>query len=223
MRWKDFPFQYLNAGVNALPIVVLIVFLIGLITAYQGAGLLQQFGADIYIANLVGLTITRELSPLMTAILVAGRSGSAFAAEIGTMKVSEEVDALNSMGYDPIRFLVMPRVFSVVFAIPFLTLVADLAGIIGGLFAAVTTLDISITGYLNQLQLSLNYYHVFTGVGKSMVFGFLIAAVGCFRGLQVRGGAESVGRYTTASVVTGVFLIILSDAVFTFLFQTLGI
>lgn len=223
MRWRDFPFQFLHTGVYALPIVVLIVFLIGLITGYQGALQLQQFGADIYIANLVGISIARELSPLMTAILVAGRSGSAFAAEIGTMKVSEEVDALSSMGYDPIRFLVLPRVFAVMVAMPFLTLIADLAGVVGGLFAAITTLDISITGYMNQLQISLDYYDVFTGIGKSIVFGYLISAIGCFRGLQVRGGAESVGKFTTASVVTGVFLIILTDAVFTFLFQAVGI
>ncbi len=223
MRWREFPFQFLHTGVYALPIVVLIVFLIGLITGYQGALQLQQFGADIYIANLVGISIARELSPLMTAILVAGRSGSAFAAEIGTMKVSEEVDALSSMGYDPIRFLVLPRVFAVMLAMPFLTLIADLAGVVGGLFAAITTLDISITGYMNQLQISLDYYDIFTGIGKSIIFGYLISAIGCFRGLQVRGGAESVGKFTTASVVTGVFLIILTDAVFTFLFQAVGI
>lgn len=222
-RWKDFPFHFSRAGVQAVPIVTMIVFLIGVISGYQGALQLAQFGADIFIADLVGISITRELSPLMTAILVAGRSGSAYAAEIGTMKVSEEVDALNSMGFDTIQFLALPRVLAVVLAMPILTLLADVTGIIGGLIAAISVLDVTISGYVNQLERALNYGHVFSGVIKSMVFGLLIAAVGCFRGLQVSGGVESVGKYTTASVVTGVFLIILADAVFTFLLQTIGI
>lgn len=223
MRWRDFPFYFLRAGVNALPIVLLIVFLIGVISGYQGAIQLRQFGADIYIADLIGISITRELSPLMTAILVAGRSGSAFAAEIGTMKVSEEIDALQTMGFDLMRFLVLPRVFAVMLAAPILTMLANLAGIAGGLLTAVLTLNITMTGYFNQLQIAVGYWDLFTGLGKSVVFGFLVAAVGCFRGLQARGGAESVGNYTTASVVTGVLLIIIADAVFTFIFQAIGI
>lgn len=223
MRWKDFPFHFNQAGVNAVPIVLLIIFLIGVITGYQGALQLKRFGADIFIANLIGISISRELAPLMTAIIVAGRSGSAYAAEIGTMKVAEEVDALSTMGFDIVKFLVLPRVFAVMIAMPILTLLADVAGIAGGLLAAITTLNITVAGYMNQLQMSLGFTDVFTGIGKSIIFGFLISTVGCFRGLQVRGGAESVGRYTTASVVTGIFLIILSDALFTFIFQTLGI
>lgn len=223
MRWKDFPYHFMRAGVNALPIILLIVFLIGIITGYQGALQLGQFGADIYIADLIGISITRELAPLMTAILVAGRSGSAFAAEIGTMKVSEEIDALNSMGFDTMRFLVLPRVTAVVLAIPILTILADIAGVGGGLIAAVSTLDITMTGYLNQLHKALSFADVFSGIAKSMVFGFLVATIGCFRGMQVLGGAESVGKYTTASVVTGVLFIIVSDALFTFLLQILGI
>ncbi|MDA3842931.1 MAG: ABC transporter permease [Candidatus Kapabacteria bacterium] len=223
IRWRDFPLHFTKAGVNALPIVLLIVFLIGVISGYQGAALLSQVGAEIYIADAVGISITRELGPLMTAILIAGRSGSAFTAEIGTMKVSEEIDALNTMGFDHIKFLVLPRVFAVMIAMPILTLMADLAGILGGLLTAITALDLTITGYLNQLQSTLSYWDVFTGVGKSIFFGFLVAAVGCFRGLQVRGGAESVGKFTTTSVVTSILLIIIADAVFTFVFQTLGI
>ena len=222
-RWNDFTFYFLRGGVNALPIVILIVFLIGVITGYQGALQLKQFGADIYIADLIGISITRELSPLMTAILVAGRSGSAFASEIGTMKVSEEVDALNSMGFDHVTFLVLPRIFAVMLAMPLLTIIANVAGIGGGLIAAVSTLEVTVTGYVNQLNIALNYAHVFTGIGKSIIFGLLVATVGCFRGLQVSGGAESVGKFTTSAVVSGVFLIILTDAVFTFLFQALGI
>jgi len=223
VRWKDFPFHFIRAGAAALPIVILIIFLIGLITGYQGAVQLKQFGADIYIANLIGISITRELAPLMTAILVAGRSGSAFAAEIGTMKVSEEIDALRSMGFNITNFLVLPRVLGVLLAMPILTIIADIAGVLGGLIAAISILDVTISGYLNQLQIAVGISDILTGIIKSLIFGFGIAAVGCFRGMQVRGGAESVGKFTTASVVTGIFLIILFDSIFTFVFQALGI
>lgn len=223
IRWKDFPHHFMNAGVNAVPITVLIVFLIGLISGYQGALQLSQFGADIYIADLVGVSITRELSPLMVAIIVAGRSGSAFAAEIGTMKVSEEIDALTTMGFDRMQFLVLPRVLAVTFAMPILVIICDLAGIIGGLLAGLAILDITISSFLAQLNIALNYAHVFSGIFKSIVFGLLIATIGCFRGFQVQGGAESVGRYTTASVVSGVFLVILTDAIFVFLLSALGL
>ncbi len=223
IRWKDFPFNFAKSGVNAVPIVLLILFLLGLITGYQGAIQLKQFGADKFIADLVGISITRELAPLMTAILVAGRSGSAFAAEIGTMKVSEEIDALKTMGIDLYKFLVLPRVLAVTLSIPFVTILADITGIAGGLLASLATLNITFTGYINELQSALTFAHIFSGLGKSMIFGFLVASVGCFRGLQASGGAESVGKYTTAAVVSGVLLIILSDAVFTFVFQIFGI
>ncbi|MDD3125109.1 MAG: ABC transporter permease [Candidatus Kapabacteria bacterium] len=223
VRWKDFPFHFNAAGVNAVPICLLIVFLIGVIMGYQGALQLHQFGADIYNADLVGIAIARELSPLMTAILVAGRSGSAFAAEIGTMKVSEEIDALTTMGIDLYQFLVLPRVLAVTFSIPFITALADLSGIIGGLFASLTTLNITMNGFIVELGTALTYAHVFSGIIKSMLFGFLVASVGCFRGLQASGGAESVGKFTTAAVVTGVLLIVLSDSVLTFVLQVLGI
>ncbi len=223
LRWGDFLFLYSRSGVSALPIVLLIVFLIGLVIGYQGAVQLHQFGADTYISYMVGLSITRELGPLMTAIIIAGRSGSSFAAEIGTMKVSEEVDALNSMGFDHITFIVVPRVLAVFLAMPFLTILADLAGVLGGLTAAMATLNITITGYVNGLQGSLDFFDVFSGIGKAMIFGFFIATVGCFMGMQVRGGAESVGKFTTSSVVTGIFLIILIDALFAFMFTALGI
>ncbi len=223
IRWKDFPHHFSKAGVFAVPITILIVFLIGLISGYQGAVQLSQFGADIFIADLVGISITRELSPLMVAILVAGRSGSAFAAEIGTMKVAEEVDALDSMGYNIVSFLVLPRVLAVTLAMPLLTMLCNIAGVGGGLIAALTTLDITISGYLNELQLAVSMGDIFSGLFKSLIFGFLVATIGCFRGLQVRGGAESVGRFTTASVVTGVFMIIFTDAIFTFIFQVLNI
>jgi phospholipid/cholesterol/gamma-HCH transport system permease protein len=223
MRWADFPMHLSKSGVNAVPIVVLIVFLIGIITGYQGALQLKQFGADIFIADLVGISITRELGPLMTAILVAGRSGASFAAEIGTMKVSEEIDALNSMGFDHIKFLVLPRIMAVMFAMPLITIIADLFGILGGLITGLATLNITFIGFLNEMQRSLSFGDVFSGLVKSLIFGYLISTVGCFRGLQVKGGAESVGRYTTASVVTGVLLIIVTDAILIFVLQGLGI
>lgn len=223
VRWRDLPYHFMRSGVNGVFIVLLILFLIGLITGYQGALQLRQFGADIYIANLVGISIVRELSPLMTAILVAGRSGSAFAAEIGTMKVSEEVDALRSLGFDITGFLVLPRVLAVMAAMPILTLMADASGIFGGLVASISTLDISVSGFINQLGRALSFEDIFSGLVKSVIFGTLIAIMGCFRGLQVKGGAESVGKYTTASVVSGVLMIIISDAIFTFVLDALGI
>lgn len=223
IRWNDLPYQFLNSGVNAFPIVFLILLLIGIITGYQGAIQLRDFGADSYIAPLVGISITRELSPLMTAILVAGRSGSAFAAEIGTMKISEELDALKVVGYDIYDFLIIPRIIAVTIALPILTLLGDVAGLTGGAIAGYSTLDITINSYLNNLQASLTYAHVFSGLFKSLIFGYLVGLVGCFRGTQVGSGADSVGKLTTSSVVTSIFLIIIADAVFTYIFQIIGV
>lgn len=223
IRWQDFPFHFSRGGVNALPIVALITFLIGVITGYQGAVQLHKFGADIFLADLVTISLTRELAPLMTAIIVAGRSGSAYAAEIGTMKVGEEIDALQSMGFDITSFLIVPRVYATALAMPLLTIFADVMGIVGGIVAASFILDISLVRFLNQAQQALGYWDIGTGLAKSVVFGVVIGMVGCFRGLQVRGGAESVGRYTTQAVVTSIFLIILLDALFTIVFQVLEI
>jgi len=223
IRWEDFPMLFLKNGVNALPIVSLILLLIGIISGYQGAIQLKQFGADIYIADLIGISITRELGPLMTAILIAGRSGSAFAAELGTMKVSEEIDALKSMGFDPFKFLVIPRILSVTFSIPLLTMFGNLAGVIGGLISGLSILDITSVGYFTELQLAVGLDDIFSGLIKSVIFGFLVAAIGCFRGLQVKGGAEGVGAATTISVVSGIFAIIIADTLFTFIFDTIGL
>jgi phospholipid/cholesterol/gamma-HCH transport system permease protein len=223
MRWEDFPAQLLRSGVYALPITVLIVFLIGLITGYQGATQLKRFGADMFIADLIGISITRELSPLMVAILVAGRSGSAFAAEIGSMKVTDEINALTSMGYDKFEFLVLPRVLAVVLAMPFIVMICNVVGLFGGLIAAITTLDVTVISYITRLEMSLTYGDIASGLIKSIFFGFVIASIGCYKGLKVEGGADAVGRLTTSSVVAGVFMIILSDAIFTFIFQAIGI
>lgn len=223
IRWADFPFNFLRAGVNAVPIVVVIGLLDGFIIAYQSAVQLEAFGATAFLGKLVSRSVTRELAPLITAIIVAGRSGSAFAAEIGTMNVSEEVDALRSMGFNVMRFLVMPRVLAVVAAMPFLIIIADLMGVIGGYFAATIALDMTLAGYIRDTREALIYSDVIGGIVKGVVFGILVAMVGCFRGLQVSGGAESVGRYTTSAVVTGIFLIVLADAVLSIVFQSIGI
>jgi phospholipid/cholesterol/gamma-HCH transport system permease protein len=208
-----------RAGYEALPIVTLISFLMGLITAFQAAVQLRQFGADIYVASLVGLSVTRELGPLMTAIIAAGRSGAAFAAEIGTMKVSEEVDALAAMGLDRTRFLVTPKVLALTLMLPLLTLYADLVGILGGLFVAVVQLNIPAVVYFSTMKYYMVFWDVGQGLIKALVFAVLIALVGCLRGFEARESAESVGRITTSAIVSGIFAIILSDAVFTVLFN----
>ena len=219
VRWRD-TWSYMHrTGVAALPIVSLISFLMGLITAFQAAVQLRQFGADIYIADLVGLSITRELGPLMTAIIAAGRSGAAFAAEIGTMKVSEEVDALTTMGLDRTRFLVTPKVLALVLMLPCLTLYADLVGILGGLTVASGGFDIPVIVYLRETAYAMSTWDVFSGLIKSVAFALLIAGVGCLRGFQAQTGAESVGRITTSAIVAGIFLIIVADAIFTVLFH----
>ncbi len=219
IRWKD-TWEYMaRAGQDALPIVALISFLMGLITAFQAAVQLQQFGADIYVANLVGLSITRELGPLMTAIIAAGRSGAAFAAEIGTMKVSEEVDALSAMGLDRTRFLVTPKIIALLAMLPCLTLFADLVGILGGLFVANVGLDIPTQVYFRQMSLFMSFTDIQIGLIKSVVFAILIAGVGCLRGFQAEEGAESVGRITTSAIVSSIFAIVVADAIFTVLFH----
>ena len=209
----------LRAGRDGLPIVALISFLMGLISAFQASVQLQQFGADIYVANLVGLSITRELGPLMTAIIAAGRSGAAFAAEIGTMKVSEEVDALEAMGLDRTRFLVTPKVLALVFMLPCLTLFADLVGILGGLVVATGLLELPAEVYFRQMALYMTMWDINQGLIKSVVFAFLVAGIGCLRGFQASAGAESVGRITTSAIVTSIFSIIIADAIFTLLFH----
>ncbi len=219
VRWRDTWLYMQRAGYEALPIVTLISFLMGLITAFQAAVQLRQFGADVYVATLVGLSVTRELGPLMTAIIAAGRSGAAFAAEIGTMKVNEEVDALAAMGLDRTRFLVTPKVLALVFMLPLLTLYADLVGVLGGLFVANLQLNIPTVVYFATMKYYMVFWDIGQGLVKAIVFAILIAMVGCMRGFEARESAESVGRITTSAIVSGIFAIILSDAVFTVLFN----
>ena len=222
-NWKDLGPTMEHAGADAVPIVVLINFLIGFVMAFQGAVQLKQFGANIFVADLVGLSVTRELGPLMTAIIVCGRSGAAFAAELGSMKVSEEIDALRTMGFGPMRYLVLPRIFALILVLPILTLIADLVGIIGGLVVGLTTLDLSIAGYLTETHKALKVWDVYSGVIKSVVFALAIGLVACQQGLATTGGAEGVGRRTTSAVVTTLFSLILLDAGFTILFHAFNL
>lgn len=212
---KDDTLSFMQrAGVEALPIVGLISFLLGLIIAFMSSIQLRQFGADIYVASLVGVAMTYELGPIMTCIIVSGRSGSSFASEIGTMKVSEEVDALFTMGFDPIRFLVVPKMLASVVVVPILTLFSDVFAILGGMVVGVYILDLSAHAYVAQTLRSLTLFYIFWGVMKSFVFAIVISWVGCMRGFQVKGGADSVGKATTSAVVTSIFLIIVIDSLF---------
>lgn len=222
-NWKDLGPTMEHAGADAVPIVVLINFLIGFVMAFQGAVQLKQFGANVFVADLVGLSVTRELGPLMTAIIVCGRSGAAFAAELGSMKVSEEIDALRTMGFGTMRYLVLPRIFALILVLPILTLIADLVGIIGGLVVGLTTLDLSIAGYITETHKALKVWDVYSGVIKSMVFALAIGLVACQQGLATTGGAEGVGRRTTSAVVTTLFSLILLDAGFTILFHAFNL
>lgn len=210
-----------KAGANALPIVALISFLMGMIMAFQSAMPMRQFGVDIFVVNLVALAITRELGPLMTAVVLAGRSGSAFAAEIGTMKVNEEVAALTTMGLSPVRFLAVPRVLAGIVVTPVLTVYAMAIGIGGGLFVMMF-LGFPLTTLMHQLAGSLTIHDVLAGLIKSFFFGAVVAGVGCMRGLQTGAGAAAVGDATTRAVVTGIFLIVVLDAIFAVIYYQLG-
>jgi len=214
-NWGDAPSQMQRAGADGLPIVLLINFLVGLVMAFQGAVQLKEFGASIYVADLVGLSITRELGPLMTAIIVCGRSGASFAAELGTMKVNEEIDALRTMGFDPMRFLVFPRVLALLLMLPLLTLLADLIALFGGLLVAVGGLELTVQAYVVRMRQAIDVFDVFSGVSKSVVFGLVVGLIACQQGLSASGGAQGVGRRTTSSVVAGLFAIIVVDSMFT--------
>jgi phospholipid/cholesterol/gamma-HCH transport system permease protein len=223
IRWRATGYQIENAGFNALPIIGLLTFLIGIVIAYQGGRQLENYGANIFITDLVGLSVTREFGPLITAILVAGRTGSAFAAQISTMKVSEEVDAITVLGLDPIELLVVPKLMAMCLILPLLTLYADVMGILGGMLIAGTVLQVSSHRFLARLPEAVSLTSYLTGLGKAPVFAWIITTVGCYQGLVAEGSAESVGRRTTSSVVQAIFLIIVADAFFSILFSWLGI
>ena len=214
VRWGDIFFYMRRVGAEGLPIVGLISVLIGLIIAFMSSLQLKQFGADLYVASLVAVAIVRELGPIMTAILVAGRSASAFAAEIGTMRVNDEVDALITMGFNPVRFLVVPKLIATVLVLPLLTLYADLFGIIGGMVVGVAGLDLTVYTYLQESQRSVTIFYLNASLVKAAVFACIIAWIGCQRGFQVRGGVEEVGAATTSAVVTSILFIVVMDSAF---------
>lgn len=223
VAWGAVVRQMERHGVDGLPIVAVIGSLMGLITAFQAAIQLSKFGADTFVANLVSLSLTRELAPLMTAIVVAGRSGAAIAAEVGTMKVSEEIDALRTLGVCPHRYLVFPRILALVVVLPLLTLVADVVGILAGAAVATGTLEVSFRQFVLSTQEALVVSDVVGGLIKAAVFGGTIAGIACERGLAARGGAEGVGRVTTSAVVSTLFWLVLLDALFAVLFNLWGI
>ncbi len=212
-----------QTGLNALPIVGLISFLIGVVLAYQGADQLAKFGAQIFTANLVGVGVLREMGVLLTAIIVAGRSGSAFTAQIGTMNVNEEIDAMRTMGLDPMEVLVAPRVVALVLVLPLLTFYADMMGLLGGAVMATSVLDISFFQFARQINNSVSLWSFWVGMIKAPVFAFIIATVGTYEGFNVTRSAESVGRQTTRAVVEAIFLVIVLDALFSVLFSFLGV
>jgi len=219
--WRAVFHNIQTAGFEALPIVGLLSFLMGVVIAYQGSDQLQRFGANIFIADLVGLSMLRELSPLLTAIIIAGRSGSAYAAQIGTMKVTEEIDALRTIGVSPQELLVLPKLLALVIALPLLTVYADVAGVFGGMIMARSKLDVSFDVFINRLGDAVRLSSFLTGIVKAPVFAAIIALVGCFQGFQVGGSADSVGRQTTLSVVQAIFLVIVADAIFSIVFNWL--
>ena len=223
LNLRDVGLTMERAGADATPIVLLINFLMGFVMAYQSAAQLKQFGASIYVADLVGVAMTRELGPLMMAIIICGRTGAAFAAELGTMKVSEEVDALRTLGFLPLPFLVIPRMLGLVIVAPFLVLMADAVGILGGSLVASLTLDISTTSFLIQLRSAVKASDILSGMVKGVVFCAAIALISCQQGLATSGGAEGVGRRTTSAVVSILFTLILLDALFTVMLGLFGL
>ncbi len=222
-RWADCLSQMQLCGAHGLPIVGLISFLVGVIIAYSSAVLLRQFGADIYVADLIGIGVVREMGPMMAAVVLAGRTGAAFAAELGNMKANEEIDALETLGFNPVQFLVLPRLVALQLMMPLLTLYANALGILGGMVIAWGLLDLPPITYWIETKSVLDLSDLATGLIKSFVFGGLIGFAGCLRGIQADRSAAGVGRAATSAVVTAILCVIIADAVFAVLFNILGI
>jgi len=222
IRFKAIVKNIQNAGVNAVPIIILTSFLVGVVVAYQSAVQLQKFGANIFIVDMIGISITRELAPLITAIVVAGRSGSSYTAQIGAMRITRELDAMDSMGFNLFEFLVLPRVIALMIALPLLIFFADIVGIFGGMVVAKYQINISYLEFIKRLQSVLALKQLWIGLAKGPIFALLIAGIGCFRGFQVSSSTESIGKYTTISVVNAIFLVIACDALFSIILTKLG-
>ncbi|MGE5270974.1 MAG: MlaE family lipid ABC transporter permease subunit [Thiohalocapsa sp.] len=223
LRWTATLVQMEKVGVDAMPIVGLLSFLIGVVMAYQGADQLRRFGAEIYTVNLLGIAVLRELGVLLSAIIIAGRSGSAFTAQIGTMQVNQEIDALRTLGLDPVEVLVLPRVFGLMLTLPLLVFYADAMGMLGGFLMSWASLGIGAARFLDQLRSAIGEWTLWVGVIKAPFFAVIISMVGCYEGFNVTGSADSVGRLTTQSVVESIFLVIVVDAAFSILFSILKI
>jgi phospholipid/cholesterol/gamma-HCH transport system permease protein len=222
-RWNSFTHVLEAACLNAVPIVALMSFLVGAVIAYQGAAQLRNFGADVLTVDLVSVSVLREIGILLTAIMVAGRSGSAYAAEIGAMKVHEEIDAMRTLALDPIEILVLPRIVGLVIALPLLNFIGDIAGLAGGLLVSWTELGIAPDLFVTRLRDVVSINHFWVGMIKAPVFGYLVAMIGCYEGFRVEGSAESVGQRTTQSVVEAIFVVIVVDAVFSLFFTQVGL
>ena len=222
-RWRAMLHEVQIAGHDALPIVGLTSFLLGVVVAYQGADQLRHYGANVFVVELVGYAMLREFAPLMVAIIIAGRSGSAYAAQLGTMVVSDEIDALRTIGIDPLQRLVLPKLVALALALPLLTVFADLTGVFGGMVMARSQLGIGFAEFADRFGRVMQGSALLVGVGKSLVFAFVIATVGCFQGLRTQGSADSVGRQTTQAVVQAIFVVIVADALFSVAFNLLGL
>jgi len=212
-----------ESGVRAIPIIIVTSFLIGVVITYQGAVQLEKFGANIFIVEMIGISLTRELAPLITAIVVAGRTGSAYTAQLGVMKITEEMDAMRTMGFNPHHFLVIPRILALMIALPLLVFLADIVGIFAGMVISEVHLQLSFSEFFNRLHNVLDVKHVWIGLIKAPFFAFLIGIISCFRGFQVEKNTESIGRYTTISVVNAIFLVIACDALFSVILTEMGI
>ena len=222
IRYKEIAFEINESAVKALGIIALTSFLIGIVVAYQSAYQLKIYGANIFIVDMLGISILRELAPLITAIVIAGRSGSAFTAQIGAMKITQELDAMQTMGFNPYAFLVMPRIIALMIALPLLIFVADIMGVLGGMLISYIDLGISTHLFLERFNEVVSVKHFFIGIIKGPFFAFLIASIAIFRGLQVKDNTQSIGFNTTKSVVESIFAVIVCDALFSIAFTTLG-
>jgi phospholipid/cholesterol/gamma-HCH transport system permease protein len=222
-RRSDFVLIVEDCGANALPIVTLISLLVGMILAFVGAVQLEQFGAGIYVANLVGIAMVREMGAMMTGIIMAGRTGAAFAAQLGTMQVNEEIDALSTLGLSSMDFLVLPRMLALILMMPLLSVYADLMGILGGAIVGIGMLDLTLVEYLRQTQSAVTMTDFLLGVGKAAVFGVLIAISGCMRGIACGRSASGVGLAATSAVVTAIVFIIVTDGIFAVVTNAIGI
>ncbi|OCL88521.1 putative phospholipid ABC transporter permease protein MlaE [Aliarcobacter thereius] len=223
IRVKTVLEQIENSAYKALIIVVVTSFLVGVVIAYQGAVQLEKFGANIFVVEMISISMFREIAPLITAIVIAGRSASSYTAEIGAMKITDEIDAMKTMGFEPALYLTLPRVLALAISLPLLVFLSDIVGIMGGMLVAFTSLDITYLEFINRLQNEVPVKHLFLGVFKAFVFGIFIALIACFRGFQVQNNTTSIGKYTTMSVVNAIFMVILLDAVFSVIFTEIGI